>query len=552
MAPRWRRAEGRGLQHPGGAEVNDGAHGGGCGTPPPVEVTHVRRKFPPRRWLAPAVAALLPAACARSPVGDAQAAPASFADAGAQQKRAVLFITADLQGQLTPCGCSTGMRGGLGRAAAQVAMARAEGLPTLYLDAGDAFFDRSGLQPDEVVEEGRKAQAVSEAMRAMGLAGRAVGPLDDVQGAVFRHSLGLPEFGPGTSSVLNLAGHRLGVVVARSKAELAEGAARARAQGAEFVLALFGGLLDTALSAGKGVTGVDLVVSAQDAPSVSVDDESRLVRGPPPVARVQSRGRALLRVDLVFDGTGPFQLFTSADDVQHQAATLDERVELLKRELALPGQSAERKQLLTARLAVLVDRRGALAPAPPLAGANAFTARSIPLEATLPSDVRVDSLVAAFDSDVSKLNLAWAKAHGRDCPLPEKGEAAYLGNAACESCHVAAFAVYRATGHARAYQELEKVSKQYRLECVACHVVGIQQPGGVCRVDRVAGRQGVGCENCHGPGSLHAAQPTTQSVPRAAPTGTVCVGCHTPENSPHFDYSVYLPRVLGPGHAAKR
>ncbi|MGO8969691.1 MAG: multiheme c-type cytochrome [Myxococcaceae bacterium] len=513
-------------------------------------MTHVRRKFPPRRWLAPAAATLLLLWCALGAARQLLAASAT-ADGGTAMRLA-LFVTADLQGQLLPCGCSAGMRGGLGRAAAQLARARAEGLSVVYLDAGDALFDRAGLQPDEAVEEERKAKAVAEALQAMGLAARATGPLDDVQGVGFRRSLGLPELSRGSSRVLEAGGHHLGVVVARSATELSELAARVRGQGADFVVALYGGSLDAAIGAVRGVEGVDLVVSAQDAAVVTVDDESRLVKSGVPVARVQSRGRALLRADLVFDGTGRFRLFSSPQDVEREAATLDERVSLLKKELALPGQSPERKRLLTERLGSLVDKRAGLAPAPPLSGANGFTVRFVPLEVTLPSDPEVDAVVQKFDAEVSQLNLAWAGAHGRDCPGPKQGEASYLGNAGCEACHAAAFGVYRATGHARAYLELEKVHKQYRLECVACHVVGIQQPGGVCRVDRVAGRDAVGCENCHGPGSLHAALPGSQPMPRPAPTRAVCAGCHTPENSPHFDYSLYLQRVLGPGHGAKR
>jgi hypothetical protein len=37
-------------------------------------------------------------------------------------------------------------------------------------------------------------------------------------------------------------------------------------------------------------------------------------------------------------------------------------------------------------------------------------------------------------------------------------------------------------------------------------------------------------------------------VQRPRPGPSVCVGCHTAENSIHFDYAKYLPRVLGPGH----
>jgi hypothetical protein len=463
-----------------------------------------------------------------------------------------LFVTADLQGQLTPCGCSEGMRGGLGRAAAQIARARAEGLAVAYLDAGDALFARGALQPEEVVEEERKARALADALRVMGLDLRTPGPLDDVLGADFRRSLRLPELAPGAATLLDVGGHRLGVVAARSPAQLTDGAARIGAQGAEFVVALYAGSLDAALTAARGAAAVDLVVSAQEGLPVAVGDESRLVKASAPVSRVQSRGRALLRVDLVFDGAGRFRLLSSPEDVQREAATLDERIALLTKELALPGQDAERKRLLTTRLAQLVDKRGALAAAPPLAGANAFTVRFIPLESSLPSDPAVDAVLATFDQDVSELNLAWARAHGRDCPSPENREAAYIGSAGCRSCHAASFSVYGKTGHAHAYRRLEEVHQQYRLECVGCHVVGIQQPGGVCRVDRVAGRDEVGCENCHGPGSLHAAQPTLQPIPRPAPERSVCMGCHTPENSPHFDFRLYLPRVLGPGHAAKR
>jgi predicted CXXCH cytochrome family protein len=69
-------------------------------------------------------------------------------------------------------------------------------------------------------------------------------------------------------------------------------------------------------------------------------------------------------------------------------------------------------------------------------------------------------------------------------------------------------------------------------------------------VDRVEARKNVGCEACHGPGSLHADDPSTSNILRA-PARQVCVGCHNPENSPHFDFALYLPQILGPGHGRK-
>ena len=80
-----------------------------------------------------------------------------------------------------------------------------------------------------------------------------------------------------------------------------------------------------------------------------------------------------------------------------------------------------------------------------------------------------------------------------------------MGNEACRSCHPAPFPVWEKTGHATAYATLESVQKQYRLDCVACHVIGFAEPGGVCRVDQVEGRRTWAGEHCHGPGSLHVA-----------------------------------------------
>jgi hypothetical protein len=69
----------------------------------------------------------------------------------------------------------------------------------------------------------------------------------------------------------------------------------------------------------------------------------------------------------------------------------------------------------------------------------------------------------------------------------------------------------------------------------------------VCRLDKVAGREDVGCESCHGPGSLHVEGPSADNI-TARPGQDVCVTCHNRENSPHFDFATYLPKVLGPGH----
>jgi hypothetical protein len=441
------------------------------------------------------------------------------------------------------------MRGGLGKIAAIVASTRTSRIPALFVDAGDALFERTGFGADEAVGERRRAQAIAEIFRGMGIAAQAPGPLDDALGPDFRRSLGLPDLGPGQTRLLDAGPWKVGVVAGNTAVELTGGAATVRSGGARFVLGLLGG----APAGAQGAIGLDLVVAAQVPEAVGAESEDgRLLRGPLPVAQIQSRGRSILRLDLSPGPQGPVTLARGQGDVEREFNAQGQRIELLKKELGAVGLSPERKRLLDARLQELVLRREQLAAQAQATALQpgTFTVRFVAVEAALPEDPAAQKVITDYDREVALLNLAWARTHGEACPPPAQGEAAYVGNEACRSCHPAPFAVYDKTGHARAYATLESVQKQYRLDCVACHVIGFQQAGGVCRVDQVEGRKNVGCENCHGPGSIHVADGTRQTVLRPRPGPSVCVGCHTAENSIHFDFATYLPRVLGPGHGA--
>jgi hypothetical protein len=463
---------------------------------------------------------------------------------------AVLFLSADTRGYLGPCGCSENMRGGIARAAWQVLEARKGPLPLLYIDGGDSLFGETELKPSQVPQEERKARALAEALKRMGLAVRAVGELDDARGADFRRSLGLPELARGGVKVLPAGARKVGVVSASDAAGLREASTQARAQGAHFVVALFHGTLEEAQQAVAGPElAVDLVLATHTATEFS-GEESRLVRAAVPVVGLQSKGRSLLRVDLAYGPQpGRFTPQKTAEDTEREVAALDQRLALLDKDINRPGIDAHLKRLKQQKLEELVARRQALlsAPVASTGEGDSFSVRFVPLESTLPSHPDAQKVVAAYDADVGKMNLEWARIQGQDCPAPAEGQAAFVGSAACADCHADTVPVWEASKHHHAWETLEEQGKQFHLNCTGCHVTGWEQPGGVCRLDKVAGREDVGCESCHGPGSLHVESPSAETI-TGKPGEKVCVTCHNPENSPHFDFATYLPKVLGPGH----
>jgi 2',3'-cyclic-nucleotide 2'-phosphodiesterase (5'-nucleotidase family) len=104
-------------------------------------------------------------------------------------------------------------------------------------------------------------------------------------------------------------------------------------------------------------------------------------------------------------------------------------------------------------------------------------------------------------------------------------QAKFIGSEKCGDCHDQAYQVWKKTIHYEAFDNLVKAQKpsnrQYDPECVRCHTVGFDHPTGF--YDAPAGADlakhnqkflHVGCESCHGPGSVHANNPNDESLYR--------------------------------------
>jgi hypothetical protein len=454
------------------------------------------------------------------------------------------FFSAEVRGYLGPCGCSENMRGSISRAAFQVAEARKTQGAVHFVDCGDGLFGDAEIPPVAQPQQERKAKALADAWKAIGLDLRVPGPLDDARGAAFHRGLGLPELGSGTFKVLD------GVAII-SASELKAAAAlvpAARQAGARFVVAVVPVVFMQAVRETIEPTGIDLVIPVKSKDAFSAE-ESKLSGGATRVAQIQSKGRSLLKLTVTFDGDGAVEWLKGDAERDREVAALDQRIELLRAQVNEPMLADEMKALRKAKLEEIISRRETLASTPMVLpkGKSVAQARFVPLETNFPKDPKVAEIEQAYDADVGLMNLAYAKEKGVSCLPATPTNPGIVGTATCVTCHAEAEAVWKKTKHPLAWKSLEGVGKQNHLDCIGCHVNGWQKPDGVCRLDVIAGRQDVGCESCHGPGSLHAAKPSKTNITRLVDAKT-CTGCHDRENSPTFDFDAYVDKVLGPGH----
>jgi peroxiredoxin len=128
-------------------------------------------------------------------------------------------------------------------------------------------------------------------------------------------------------------------------------------------------------------------------------------------------------------------------------------------------------------------------------------------------------------------------------------DAAYVGSAACRSCHEAEYATWAGSGHGHAVASLETKGKAGEGDCQRCHTTGYDRPGGFPVGASPAAHEDlarVGCESCHGPGGEHVAEGArrTGDIVSLADKCDSCVilqicgECHDDANDPGFEFRV--------------
>ncbi|MCB9507073.1 MAG: hypothetical protein H6697_05300 [Myxococcales bacterium] len=493
---------------------------------------------------------------------------------------AVIF-TAGLKGYTEPCGCTLDLvLGGIDRVVGTMGAIGALSEGAVYLDAGNLLFERPEIGDAERAQLLRKLDVVVAALHQAGLAATVPGPNDLANGLDFYRdtvarigativaanvtdAAGQPL---GPSHIERVVGSAtLGVVgavdpslfadqtevraqPARAAIDVAAGAARAA--GASSVVVLWHGNLASARAELADLAGVDFVV---------IGSEPRLTDAVAPIGgavalEAYDQGRVLGWLKLVAGPPGDGASWTnarvgSADEaerlrrvisgIEAQIAAMGpfDRAE----EPPIVGAQRARIQRLTAELEAMESSTPTFAD-----GVATFSYRAVQMVPGLPAASAVTDEMRAYNRALRSINAATLTP-----PEPAaEGQPSYVGGAVCATCHPAATELWRTTHHASAWQTLVDREKDFDRSCVGCHVTGYERPGG-STLGHTDGLTDVQCEQCHGPGSAHASDPTGAAggigVAREVPA-TVCVGCHSPEHSPTFDYDAYRPRILGPGH----
>jgi mono/diheme cytochrome c family protein len=246
---------------------------------------------------------------------------------------------------------------------------------------------------------------------------------------------------------------------------------------------------------------------------------------------------------LVFADAGGVAKAGDLLGVSKRIHDLEIRIDSWERDKTVDAADLEARR---ADLKRLRDEKAKLEVADPPQKGSFFLYRSVEVRADLGSSIAVSKDLEAYYKRLNEHNkLAFAD---RKAAPPEKGKARYLGVDACSSCHEEERSVWDVTPHSRAYASLKTGFKEYNLDCVGCHVTGYGKAGGSTVTDNDKLRD-VGCEECHGPGSLHADAPQKKGLIEAKPNLAMCAAsCHHPPHVEGFDANVKVENILGKGH----
>ena len=485
-----------------------------------------------------------------------------------------LFALAEVRGQIGPCGCTSDPLGDISRTTKLVEEARARG-PVLVVDAGSLLYSQTPVPPHLEAQEQLKADLLANIYQQdLHVAAVGLGPADLAKGPAGerfpREAVNLADPGyktvpPAVQQVGDakvgtfgvIAEDTMAVKVTDPVAAGKQAVAQLRAGGAQVVVALVqASTKKDAVALVRAIGGIDFAVAGlgQNAPEPDRIEIEPTKVGDGWLVIPANRGQVVSRIDVYLRGAGPFADAIGGAAATDREAQLDKEVAAIDADLAkfAKDPSADPKFIAQkkderARMIAERDRLEAQPLQPPAQG-SFFTLAQVRINKLLACSVRVQDAVKHYDQAAGDANVK--AADDKPVPEPAKGQASYVGDAACSDCHDAQYKFWQKTVHAQAWQTLVDRGQQFDYECIGCHVTGWEKPGGsnLAHNDKL---RNVQCETCHGPGSIHVAKGGNEkpaAILRAPPEDLCATQCHTHEHSDTFQHDAYLRDIVGKDH----
>jgi len=410
-----------------------------------------------------------------------------------------VFYTCDTRGHIEPCGCTSGMAGGLGRRATYLTSDQPEDY--LLVDAGDVT---AGGRAWEQLE----FEYLLKGYEVMGY--HAV-------------NLGVRELSLGAETLKSMQAH-CGQLVSANVVDTDR----------EPICQPY---VTVELSNGFrcGITGI---VDDQVAPEALG-----------PGLEVLAPAEALAKVLPEMQGQVDYLVLLAFTDEPEMKALAQQFFEL---DLIVGGQvqKASAEAVIENRSAIVfnTDKGKAVGRLDLTWGMDqgwTFKNRFKTLEESMTPDVRFVDLIEQYKQQLKVQDFRPVKddvdglssiAAGRQTTHP------YAGPESCKTCHPTAYAVWSESKHAHAFATLEAKGHQYNPRCLVCHTVGYMESDGYINERLTPALMNVSCEACHGRKEPCPEKTEGAAVPDMDSTTVVvdCKRCHDSENSPEFDKASYL------------
>ncbi len=488
-----------------------------------------------------------------------------------------LFALAEVRGQIGPCGCTSDPLGDISRTTQLIEEARSRG-PVLVVDAGSLLYSKDPVPDHLAAQEELKADLlVSVYQQHMKVGALGLGPADLVKGPekirVPRIAANVPsgaKLDAKPTSIAKIGNIQVGIFgvigedtvkslevgdpIAAGKAAVAD----LKKQGAQLVIALVQAPSKRdAVRIARDIGGIDVTVAGLGAvaPEPDVISVEADKVGDGWLVIPANRGQIVSRMDVtvrpdggpLVDAIGKGAAAAKVAQLDRQLASLDVALKKFAEDktadpVFVKQKQAERDQVLAEKKKLETQP-----DAVPATGSY-FTFEQIRINKTLACSAPVRDAIKAYDAAVGKANVAAAA--GKLPVPPAKGKAGYVGNEACSDCHSEAVEFWKTTRHAGAWKTLVDRGQEFDYECTGCHVTGWEKPGG-SNMGKTEGLIDVGCEVCHGPGSIHADKGGEEkpfAIIKNPPQDQCATQCHTKEHSDTFEYASYMRDILGKGH----